>query len=161
MVLSPSEGGVITSVSSMSGTHWPGHPSDAHDWDCLAINLSVLMLGEESAAIKEGEPWEAGSTVNFQAIKSNWLCFGLIVSNTACIGSSSTVIALQRGWKSEGSAVTAQDMVCRHVSQMQKWIAREKKLWRHDEAQNIIHIWQGLSAFSNLDKPAFGKISKC
>lgn len=29
---------------------------DAHDWDCLSLNLSVLILGEENAAIKEGEP---------------------------------------------------------------------------------------------------------
>lgn len=40
----------------------------------------------------------------------------MIVSYTACIGSSSTVIALQRGQESEGSAVTAQDMGSRHVS---------------------------------------------
>ena len=33
----------------------------------------------------------------------------MIVSNTACIGSSSTLIALQRGQRSEGGAVTAQD----------------------------------------------------
>lgn len=82
-----------------------------------------------NGTIKAGAPWDAGSTVNSQPIKSNWLCSGLIVSYTACIGSSSTVIALQRGQESEGSAVTAQDMGSRHVSKKkpQEWGKRDEE----------------------------------
>lgn len=128
MVLLSSKRDVITSVFSMKKPHWTVDTLDAHDSDCPAINSSVwLLLREENATIKAGAPWEAGSTVNSQPIKSNWLGFGLIVSYTACIGSSSTVIALQKAEKSDRYAVTAQDMDCRHVSQMQKWRVRLKK----------------------------------
>lgn len=94
-----------------------GHPGCV--WQRLSsdqLECAGFHREGRNGTIKAGAPWDAGSTVNSQPIKSNWLCSGLIVSYTACIGSSSTVIALQRGQESEGSAVTAQDMGSRHVS---------------------------------------------
>lgn len=37
-------------------------------------------------------------------------------------------------------------MDCRHVSQMQKWISRKKRIMEARWGLNIIHIWQGLLA---------------
>lgn len=107
-----------------------GHPGCV--WQRLSsdqLECAGFHREGRNGTIKAGAPWDAGSTVNSQPIKSNWLCSGLIVSYTACIGSSSTVIALQRGQESEGSAVTAQDMGSRHVSKKktQEWGKRDEE----------------------------------
>lgn len=121
-----------------------------------SIGVRGFLREGRNGTIKAGAPWDAGSTVNSQPIKSNWLCSGLIVSYTACIGSSSTVIALQRGQESEGSAVTAQDMGSRHVSKKKnagvgeaRWREKGRKKKREkkikpeparmrDEAKNLV-----------------------